>query len=122
MFVRLMVRLVGSAAEVLFEVLPEHVGRRHVCKVSSGSKTPVDPDREFRRLRDETRQRDAPRAKVILASQCARKTSRRVPISLFPVVQELLIGLELFNAGLDQFDALIGHDGAPHGPVELVDE
>lgn len=77
------VPLVGSIAYVLFELLPELANTRRARGVASDVGTLIDPDREWRKRRDEANRTDSVEAKRALAEECERKGMWREAAGLY---------------------------------------
>jgi hypothetical protein len=72
-YILMFVPLVGSIAYVLFEILPEVAGTRRGRKVARDLVTVINPDAEWRRLRQQVDEVDTAEAKYLFAEECVRK-------------------------------------------------
>src|SRR5262245_60240391 len=82
-YIIMMLPGVGSLAYVLFEILPDMAHTRRGRAVAGGIDNLIDPDREWRRRREEAEQTDSVDTKLALAEECERKSMWKEAIELY---------------------------------------
>ncbi len=83
LYILIFVPLVGSIAYVLFELLPEFAHTRRARQVAGGITDIIDPDREWRRRREEAARTNSVDTKRALAEECERKGMWQEAITLY---------------------------------------
>lgn len=103
---------VGSIAYVLFELVPELGRTRRAREVAGGVRDLVDPDRHWRRKREDAERTGSVDAKRALAEECERKGMWRDAITLYEgAAQGIFADDPALLAGLAR--AQLGADDAP---------